>query len=125
VGLWLGLAIELNSDSETSVNIGNNPIPLKNHDTLDYYEIEVNNDCYPCQLNQIDFHHYFDEFVEENRIDQTGPFNFDGTLAMIEKTEKNTKASFGGRVDCHLVQISKIADGNGDERSSLEELVEN
>ncbi len=123
VGLWLGLAIELNADSETSVIIGNNPIPLKNHNTLDYYEIEVNNDCYPCDLDQIDFHHYFREFVVDYRINQSGPFNFDGSLAIIERNEKNAKAFLGGRVDCHLVQISKIADEKGKVRSSLAELL--
>lgn len=103
VGLWIGLDIGWNPDGFTEIDLGFTKINLELSDELDHYEIEVNNDC-NCDTDDVDFDLYYRELVDEYEIIQNPPHS-------------------AGRVDCHLVQISKIADKDDNLRESLGELL--
>lgn len=103
VGLWLGFDIGWNKNGETEVDIDYMKRILEPHDKLEYYEIVIDNDC-NCDTNDVDFDVYYRELVDEYEIIEHPPHP-------------------AGRVDCHLVKISEIADESGQARNSLSELL--
>lgn len=119
VGLWLGLDIDWRDEtSTTEIRIDGSIVEtLSPANGLTSVEIGVDNDCQstnPKECFDIDFYYYYDELVKEKRIDQTGPFS----ASPGKLTERLL-----GRVDCHLVNVSKIADEHGKPIESLGELV--
>jgi len=123
IALWIGFKSRWKTGfEETDVYYTNTQkTSLKPKADLEYYEIVYDNDCDICpSAGQVDFDEYFRYLVSDKVIIETPPVTPECPkfVPMLD----SVKSGLGGKIDCHLIEISSIVDEHGNARRTLGEL---